>query len=353
VSNVCNCVGSAVRGNVPTFATMASGWTGSVSTDPDKLTFANARDGHVNYKNLKKDQLKELCATFLDHIEDLKLRLEKAKCPANTSTPNQTFELRAELKELKDSVFVNENGINAMGDKPASLRQAYWATGDRRAIPWVVINRLAEDDPCKTSSEEDDVKGAVSATPSAVNATSVEEDKSRATSIKVKLARLAKLVKMAKSMDLWCLLPYVPLSQEAKDKQRKVCPVNLRGRSARPTSAAASIPRSALWPTTARGRSPRPRAHCGTCRSRLRASPRPRETSMGGGAAPSLPLCSKGNNSNNARPAKLDQYLVKLEAEYHAEELKARIRAKKMNLVNDRQSCRPNIRPNNGLPNIP
>jgi hypothetical protein len=39
---------------------------------------------------------------------------------------------------------------------------------------------------------------------------------------------------------------------------------------------------------------------------------------------------SKGNNSNNARPAKLDKYLVKLEAEYLAEELKARIRAAKM-----------------------
>jgi hypothetical protein len=46
-------------------------------------------------------------------------------------------------------------------------------------------------------------------------------------------AKLAGLVKLAKSTDLWCLSPYVPLSQEARDKdkqkQRKVCPVNLRG----------------------------------------------------------------------------------------------------------------------------
>jgi hypothetical protein len=66
-------VGSAVRGNVPTTAMMVGSLTGSVSTDPphDKLTLANVRDGYVKYKNVKKDHLKELCATFLDHIEDL------------------------------------------------------------------------------------------------------------------------------------------------------------------------------------------------------------------------------------------------------------------------------------------
>jgi hypothetical protein len=52
---------------------MVGSLTGSVSTDPphDKLTLANVRDGYVKYKNVKKDHLKELCATFLDHIEDL------------------------------------------------------------------------------------------------------------------------------------------------------------------------------------------------------------------------------------------------------------------------------------------
>jgi hypothetical protein len=88
----------------------------------------------------------------------------------------------------------------------------YWATGDRRVIPWDVINRLAEDDPCETSSGEDDVKGVVSKTPSAVNATSVKEDDVSATSSRAKLAKLAKLVKMAKSTDLWCLSPFVPMS---------------------------------------------------------------------------------------------------------------------------------------------
>jgi hypothetical protein len=133
---------------------MSGGSTGSVSTETahDKLTLDNVRDGHLKYKNLKKDQLKELCATFLDHIEDLELRLQKGKAPHSISSPNETFELRAELKELKEPVFVDENSTNAMGDKPAGLRQAYWDTGNRRVIPWDVINRLAEDDPpCKNS----------------------------------------------------------------------------------------------------------------------------------------------------------------------------------------------------------
>jgi hypothetical protein len=157
---------------------MAGGSTGSVSTNPTpKLTLANVRDGHIKYKNLKKDQLKELCATFFDHIEDLELRLEMSKAPP-TPFSNEEYELRAELKELKDAILVDKNGINTMGDKPTGgLTQAYWASGDRRAIPWDVINKLAEDNSDKTSSEEDDnVKGAVNATPSAVNATSVKED---------------------------------------------------------------------------------------------------------------------------------------------------------------------------------
>jgi hypothetical protein len=78
---------------------------------------------------------------------------------------------------LKDVVLVKENGIKAMGDKlTGSLLQAYWASGEKRAIPWDVINKFAEDDSGKTSSEEDNVKGAVNATSSAVNATSIEED---------------------------------------------------------------------------------------------------------------------------------------------------------------------------------
>jgi hypothetical protein len=252
--------------------------------------------------------LKELCTTFYDHIKDLEVRLEKAKHPPNTS--NKAYELRAELKDLKDAVLVNENSINGMGDKPTgSLTQTYWAgLGDKRAIPWEVINKYSEEDSRDNaaSSKEDNVKGAAK-----VNATSIEEDdvegaakvnatSSKKSSSKAKPAKLAKLVEMAKSTDLWCLSPFVPLKQEAKPKQRKVCPVNLRERSARPTTAAANTQRSALWPTTARGRSGRPCARCGTCGSRLWA--RPRETSPGGGAAPTLPPAARRETAARPRP---------------------------------------------------
>jgi hypothetical protein len=50
-------------------------------------------------------------------------------------------------------------------------------------------------------------------------------------------SKLAKRVKLARSTDLWCLSPFTPVTQEAMDKPRKVCPVNLRGRSARPPTA--------------------------------------------------------------------------------------------------------------------
>jgi hypothetical protein len=49
-------------------------------------------------------------------------------------------------------------------------------------------------------------------------------------------------------------------------------------------------------------------------------------------SGPRPPPGSKGNSSINVRPAKPDKYLVKLKAEYRAEELKARIRATKMML---------------------
>jgi chromosome segregation ATPase len=112
-------------------------------TNDDKLTLANVRDGVIKYKNLRKNKLQLLCGTFLDHIEDLKreLGIEKAKVEkakvehkalaqvlvkhkagykelkktigdrelelrldVSTSTPNKTFELKAELNELKETV---------------------------------------------------------------------------------------------------------------------------------------------------------------------------------------------------------------------------------------------------------
>jgi hypothetical protein len=76
-------------------------------------------------------------------------------------------------------------------------------------------------------------------------------------------SKLAKRVKLARSTDLWCLLPFTPVTQEAMDKPRKVCRSTSGGRSARPQTAGTSTRRSVSWPTTAREKSPRQRACCG------------------------------------------------------------------------------------------
>jgi hypothetical protein len=153
-----------------------------------------------------------------------------------------------------------------------------------------------------------------------VKPTSVEEGDVNATSSKAKLAKLAKLVKLAKSTDLWCLLPYVPLLQEAKDKQRKVCPVNLRGEVCMALNCASKHPEVCLVANHGKGKIPK--ATCTLWHMRVPfASPGGKSQGNSTG---------KGNSSNNARPAKPDKYLVKLEAEYRAEEIKARIWATKM-----------------------
>jgi hypothetical protein len=97
----------------------------------------------VKLNALKKVQLLELCNTFIGHIGRLELELEKNKAPHNVSTSNETFELRAELKELKEAVFIDATGTNACGDVPVGLTQEYWDTGNRRVISWDTIHKLA------------------------------------------------------------------------------------------------------------------------------------------------------------------------------------------------------------------
>jgi hypothetical protein len=126
---------------------------------PDDLTYANIRDGKVKYKTIMKSKLLLLCTNLLDHIKDLELRHEE------------------ELKEAKV--------------KKAKVEKKAAPTGDD------------DDNDGTTTSNgeagEEDVMG-------------VEEGndvnvKVNATCNKSKSAKLAKLVKLAKSTSLWCLSP--------------------------------------------------------------------------------------------------------------------------------------------------
>jgi hypothetical protein len=112
------------------------------------------------------------------------------------------------------------------------------------------------------------------------------------------------LVKLAKSTDLWCRLPYVPLLQEAKDKQRKVCPVNLRREVCTANNCRSKHPKVCLVANHGKGKIPK--AMCALWHMRV-------------------PFAGKSQGNFTRR-----KYLVKLKAEYRAKELKARIRAVKM-----------------------
>jgi hypothetical protein len=236
-------------------------------------------DGSVKYKTLKKLKLQVLCGNLLDHIEDLEEELKEAKVE----------KAKVELESEEDVFFVgNGTGATTSGGE-LELKEAV-PTGEAR---------------------EEDVMG-------------VEEGdnvnvKVYATSNKSKSAKLAKLVKLAKSTNLWCLSPYVPLSQEARDKdkdkqrQRKVCPVNLRGEVCTADNCGSKHPQVCLVADHGKGKIPK-----STCMLWHMRIPRENPT---------------GNNisNNNARPAKPDdKYIARLEAECRAEELKARIRATKM-----------------------
>jgi hypothetical protein len=102
--NVCNYTGSVDLGN--THAAMAGRLVSSVSTDPpEEPTLDNVREMSPAKLNLlKKAQLLELVNSFMAHIGRLDLDLKKNKVPHNVSTiDNETFKLRAELKELKEA----------------------------------------------------------------------------------------------------------------------------------------------------------------------------------------------------------------------------------------------------------
>jgi hypothetical protein len=178
-------------------------------------TLDNVNDGTVKIKTLKLAELKDLCCHFHNVIKDLEVKLEEAKIKLEevklpVMTSDEAYKLRAELKELKDLVLVDKDGIKGKGNKhTGSLSQTNWTTSDRRSIPWAVINEVVEDD-------------ALVAAAAANNKTS-----GKASSLSE--GDRAKLIKKAKTTDMWCLLRFVPTTQEAMANQRKICPINLRG----------------------------------------------------------------------------------------------------------------------------
>jgi hypothetical protein len=145
---------------------------------------------------------------------------------------------------------------------------------------------------------------------------------------------LAKRVKLARSWDLWCLSPFVPVTQEARDKPRKVCPLNLRGEVCTAANCGNKHPKVCLVADHCKGKIPK--ATCSLWHMRI-----PFVGGAGGAGnvgnatgrrnSSNHPSGSKGSKAKVAvRPVKPDAKLAKLTATAMAEELKARIRTAKL-----------------------
>jgi hypothetical protein len=143
--------------------------------------------------------------------------------------------VRSEPRELKTAVYVN--AANGSVQVYTQDTQDYL---DRPDTGWQAIHKLAAEQNATPRAVADvppvaDAPPNADAPPVGENGTG-ESDKTR----------LVKRVKLARSTALWCLSPFTPVTQEAMDKTRKVCPVNRRGgRSAWPPTAGTSTPRSA------------------------------------------------------------------------------------------------------------
>jgi hypothetical protein len=325
----------------------------------DKLTLANVKDGTIKYKTLRKDKLQLLCGTLLDHVEDYEAKfveayvkeaeakakaigkinqiitvqrakieeLKEAVLVSNTSN----VELRAELKEVKvekakvkmkseGDVFFIHNGTGHQDRvlahvAPRAVRTALTPDGAiailKDAVGGELEMELKEAIP---TGNDDNGTGTTTSNGEEgeehVMGVEVGNVKVNATSNEGKSAKLAKLVKLAKSTNMWCLSPHVPLSKEARDKdkprQRKICPVNLRGEVCTAENCGSKHLKVCLVADHGKGKIPK--ATCTLWHMRI-----PRGNSVG--------------NSNNNNE---DKYIIRLEAECQAEELKARIRATKM-----------------------
>jgi hypothetical protein len=128
---------------------------------------------------------------------------------------------------------------------------------------------------------------------------------------------------------LWCLSPFTPVTQEAMDKTRKVCPVNLWGEVCTASNCGNKHPRVCLAADHGKGKIPK--VTCSLWHMRVSFAGKAGNVT-GRRNGPNPPPGSKGSNSSKpkVRAAKPDMNLVKLEATAKAEELKAMIRAAKL-----------------------
>jgi hypothetical protein len=212
--------------------------------NPDDLTHANVMNGNVKYKTLRKNKLQVLCGNLLDHIKYLEV--EKAKVE---------LRLEEELKEaeVEEAVF-DDNGTGT------------------------------------TSNGEDNVR--------VVEEGNVNVNNNVKSAKLAKFTKLANLVERAKSTDLWCLSLHVPLEAKDKQKQRKVCPVSLRGEVSTADNCGSKHPQVCLVANHSKGKIPK-----STCMLWHMRIPRENPTGTSATTTPGRPSRTTSTSPGSRRSA--------------------------------------------------
>jgi hypothetical protein len=217
-----------------------------------------------------------------------------------------------------------------MGDKPTgSLLQAYWATSNRRVILWTVINKFVEED-AKDAAKDNATSSKEKTSSEAKKSNDKSSSKAKSADRTAKLSQISKLVERAKTTDLGRLSPFLLSTQEAMAKQRKVCPMNLRGEVCTTNNCGNKHPKVCI--VAAHGKGKIPKATCTLWQMRVPFAGTGAMTTQGNFTGRrSGPNSSPGRKENNnkakqVRPAKPDM-ITKLKTK--AKELKARIRTAK------------------------
>jgi hypothetical protein len=223
---------------------------------------------------------------------------------------SEVSKVRSELKELKLSVFTNASAPTST--TVCAVTQDTQDVLDRPNIGW----DAKEQNPS-------------TATPNAVEDPPLPQPRTGRGKQQVKAGQAGQACE-----DLWCLSPFVPVTQEARDKPRKVCPLNLRGEVCTADNCGNKHPKVCLVADHSKGKIPK--ATCSLWHMRIPFAGNAGGAGNAGNAtrrrnSSNHPFGSKGSKAKVAAwPVKLDAKLAKLTATAMAEELKARIRTTKL-----------------------
>jgi hypothetical protein len=218
---------------------------------PSPLTVKGIRemgdDMSVKLNKYHKPRLIEAIVVCMARIDLLEASDGNVRSDGNSN-------VRAELRELKAAVFaIMSNAV---------LTQDTQEVLDRPNVGWDDIHKLARG---ASWHEEQNPAPPLTAPPTAVKDTPPATARNRNDAPPVgengtgenDMSKLAKRVKLARSTDLWCLSPFTPVRQEARDKLRKVCPLNLRGEVCTASNYGNKHPKVCLVANHSKGKIPK------------------------------------------------------------------------------------------------